>query len=220
MRRLYVFRPEPAAHRTVDRASQLGLEAIAIPLFELEPVEWAAPDPRKFDAILLTSANAVNMGGGQIENLRALPVHAVGEATALAAEVAGLGVASVGGGGVDELLESIEPDARLLHLCGEDRRAPDLPKHQISCVTVYRARAIERPESLEGLRDQVAAIHSPRAAKRLAELVPEQDRATIRVAAISRAAGEAAGRGWADVAIATAPTDSELLALAVRLCET
>ena len=220
MRRLVVLRPEPAANRTVERARELGLEAIAIPLFELEAVEWSAPDPAQFDGLLLTSANAVNMGGRQLERVRGLPVHAVGEATALAAEVAGLGVASIGKGGVEELLGSLRPGSRLLHLCGEDRRAPQLPRQQISCVAVYRARAMDLPDSLPDLRGQVAAVHSPRAARRLAEIVPDEDRADVRLAAISKAAADAAGPGWAEVRIATAPTDSALLALAVRLCET
>src|SRR5689334_5285472 len=107
MRRLFVLRPEPAAHRTVERARSLGMDVTAIPLFELEAVEWSPPDPTQFDGILLTSANAVNMGGGQLERLRRLPVHAVGDATAVAAEVAGFGVASIGRGGVRDLLESI-----------------------------------------------------------------------------------------------------------------
>jgi uroporphyrinogen-III synthase len=118
MRRLFVLRPEPAAHRTVERALELGLEATSIPLFELEMVDWSPPDPGQFDAILLTSANAVNMGGPQLEQLRTLPVHAVGDATAVAAEVAGFGVANIGTGGVEDLLDSIGPGARLLHLCG------------------------------------------------------------------------------------------------------
>lgn len=220
MRQLFVLRPEPAAHRTVEHAVELGLEAIAIPLFELEAVDWSAPDPEQFDGLLLTSANAVNMGGRQLERFRALPVHAVGQTTALAAEVAGLGVASVGKSGIDELLGTIGPGKRLLHLCGEDRRPSDRPKQHVSCVAVYRARAVDEPKSLEGLRDQVAAIHSPRAGKRLSELVGEEDRATIRVAAISKAAADAVGAGWAAVDVATVPTDSALLALALRLCET
>ena len=220
MRRLFVFRPEPAAHRTVERAHELGLEAIAIPLFELEALDWREPDPAQFDGTLLTSANAVNMGGPRLEHLRTLPVHAVGEATALAAEVAGFGVASIGRGGVEDLLESVEADAMLIHLCGEDRRAPDWPKQQISCVTVYRARTVDAPQGIERLPGQVAAIHSPRAAKRLAELVRPEDREEVRIAAISRAAAEAAGTGWADVRIAIAPSDSALLVLARSLCET
>ncbi|HJR82643.1 MAG TPA: uroporphyrinogen-III synthase [Sphingomicrobium sp.] len=220
MRRLFVFRPEPAAHRTVERARELGLEATAIPLFELEALDWPEPDPTQFDGILLTSANAVNMGGPQLEHLRGLPVHAVGEATALAAEVAGFGIASIGQGGVEDLLESVEADARLIHLCGEDRRAPDRPKQQISCVTVYRARTVDAPGGIERLRGQVAAVHSPRAGKRLVELVPPEDRREITIAAISKAAAEAAGTGWADVRVATVPTDSALLVLARSLCET
>lgn len=220
MRRLFVLRPEPAAHRTVERAQALGLEAISVPLFQLEAIEWPLPDPAQFDGILLTSANAVNMGGRQLERLRRLPVHAVGEATAVAAEVAGFGLASVGKGGVEDLLESIEPDARLIHLCGEDRRPPEQPRQAISCVTVYRARVVDEPANLQTLLGQVAMIHSPRAAKRLAELLPEGARKSVRIAAISKAAADAAGSGWADVQIANAPTDSALLALARGLCET
>ena len=220
MRRLFVFRPEPAAHRTVERAQALGLEVIAIPLFELEAVGWSAPDPSQFDGILLTSANAVNMGGGQLERLRRLPVHAVGEATAVAAEVAGLGVASVGKGGIEDLLKSIEPGARLIHLCGEDRKAPDRPQQAISCVSVYRARAVDDPHGLGALRGQVAMVHSPRAGKRLADLVSGEDRSSVRIAAISKAAADAAGPGWADVQVAVSPSDSALLALARSLCET
>ena len=220
MRRLFVLRPEPAAHRTVERARALGLDVTSVPLFELEAIQWSLPDPAQFDGILLTSANAVNMGGGQLERLRGLPVHAVGEATAVAAEVAGFGVASVGRRGVEDLLKSIEPSARLIHLCGEDRRPPEQPRQAIRCVTVYRARVLDEPANLQSLHGQVAMIHSPRAGRRLAELVPEEDRKSVRIAAISRAAADAAGSGWAAVQVANAPNDSALLALARGLCET
>ncbi len=73
MRRLFVFRPEPAASRTVDKAKALGLDVVSIPLFSLERVDWSAPDPDRFDAILLTSANAVNLAGEQLQKMRAAP---------------------------------------------------------------------------------------------------------------------------------------------------
>jgi uroporphyrinogen-III synthase len=44
------------------------------------------------------------------------------------------------------------------------------------------------------------------------------DRSTIIIAAISQAAAEAAGGGWAAVETAARPTDEALLALAERLC--
>ena len=47
MRRLLVLRPEPGASATVERARALGLDAVAMPLFEVEPVAWDAPDPAR-----------------------------------------------------------------------------------------------------------------------------------------------------------------------------
>src|SRR5687767_8581448 len=89
MRRLAILRPEPGASATVSRAAAIGLDAFAMPLFEIEPLAWEAPEPTAFDALLLTSANAVRCGGQALERLRGLPVHAVGEATAEAARRAG-----------------------------------------------------------------------------------------------------------------------------------
>jgi uroporphyrinogen-III synthase len=62
----------------------------------------------------------------------------------------------------------------------------------------------------------VALIHSPRAARRFAELVT--DRSSIAIAAISPAAAEGIGSGWKSVAIADQPSDEALLALAATLC--
>lgn len=218
MRRLFVFRPEPAASRTAARAKELGLDAVALPLFKLERIEWEAPDPSAFDAILLTSANAVTMAGDELQHLRSLPVHAVGDATAAAAEVAGFGMASTGRGGVDDLLADVPSSARLLHLCGEDRRPSTQPR-QISVIPVYRAATVETP-NLDAVENAVAVVHSPRAARRLGELLPKERRATVHVAAISASTAECAGAGWASVRIARSPTDEALLALAARLCET
>jgi len=215
MRRVLVLRPEPGASATVEKARRKGLDAIAIPLFEIEPVAWQAPDPGGFDALLLTSANAVRMGGDELMKLRGLPVHAVGEATAEAARGAGFDIAAVGDGGVDRLLDSLDPDLRLLHLCGEDRRDPLKAPQSIAPVTVYRAMAIDRPD-MSGAIGAVALVHSPRAARRLAELV--DGRGSIAIAAISPAAAEAAGSGWQQVQSADAPNDEALLALAARLC--
>ena len=215
MRRLLVLRPQPGASATVDRARRLGLDAVAVPLFEVEPVDWQAPDPADVDALLLTSANALRHGGTQLERLLGLPVYAVGEATAQAAREAGFGIAATGAGGVDELLASIEPDLRLLHLCGVDRIAPAGAPQRITPFAVYRANAIAAPH-LADADGSVALVHSPRAGRRLAELV--RDRGNIALAALSAAAAEAAGTGWERVEAAPEPSDDALLALAARLC--
>jgi uroporphyrinogen-III synthase len=62
----------------------------------------------------------------------------------------------------------------------------------------------------------VALVHSPRAGARLAALAG--DKTAIAVAAISAAAAEAAGDGWAAKAVAAAPRDQALLELAAKLC--
>lgn len=215
MSRVLILRPEPGASATVEKARAMGLEAAAVPLFAVEPIAWDAPDAARFDALLLTSANAMRMAGERLQSLRGLPVHAVGEATAEAARGAGFDVASSGDDGVDRLLDSLEPELKLLHLCGEDRREPRAARQSITPVAVYRARAIDAPD-LAQIAGAVALIHSPRAGRRLAELV--SDRTSVAIAAISPAAAEAAGAGWKQVESAEAPTDEALLALAARLC--
>jgi uroporphyrinogen-III synthase len=216
MRRVLVLRPEPGASATVERAREQGLDAVAVPLFEVEPVEWEVPEAGSFDGLLLTSANAVRFGGDALESLRALKAYTVGSATAEAAREAGFDIAAAGDAGVDRLLGSIEPDLRLLHLCGADRRDPTDAAQEISSVTVYRARPVETPD-LSNVAGCIALIHSPRAGRRFAELVGEPDR--ISVAAISQASAEAVGRGWRTVAVADQPSDDALLALGARLCD-
>lgn len=217
MRRLLVLRPEPGASATVERARQRGLEAIAVPLFEIEALPWDTPDIARFDGLLLTSANAVRFAGEGLDRLRGLPVFAVGGATAESASGAGFDVSAAGEAGVDRLLASIDPKLILLHLCGEDRRESSEHRQRITPLPVYRAKPLEKPD-LTGARGSVALIHSPRAARRFAELV--QDRRSTIVAAISAAAAEAAGDGWEKIEAAVEPNDEALLALASRLCNT
>ena len=214
MRRVLVLRPEPGATATVQRARERGLGAVAMPLFEVEPVSWIVPGATDFDGLLLTSANAVRAGGEQLARLRGLPVHAVGEATAEAARNAGFSIASTGEADAGRLLQSIDPGLKLLHLCGEDRKEP-AASQKITRIPVYRSRASGNVD-LGRARDAVVLVHSPRAGMRFAELL--QDRSSISIAAISPAAAEAVGDGWAIVESANAPTDDALLALAARLC--
>lgn len=212
-----VLRPEPGASATAERARALGLAAIAIPLFEVEPVTWQAPEPLNFDGLLLTSANAIRHGGEELNHVKALRVYAVGAATAQAARSEGFDVAATGDSDLAYFLAAIDPGLRLLHLAGEHRTATAQPRQQITTLTVYRSQAVE-DAALRPAR--VALIHSPRAGRRFAELAMAQDldNSAIAIAAISANAAAAVGAGWASVAIAPAPTDEALLALAARLC--
>jgi uroporphyrinogen-III synthase len=216
MRQIVILRPEPGASATFERASAQGLDAIKLPLFEIEPIAWTPPDTSDFDGLLVTSANAIRAAGDGLEQLKMLPVYAVGPTSAAVATEAGLQVARVGAARVRGLLQRIDPDLRLLHLAGEDRIDPRRAWQQITVLPVYRARAVEEVDGA-AIDGKVALVQSPRAGARLGEVA--RDRSTIAVAAISPAAAEACGEGWERVSSVRRPSDLALLALAARLCE-
>jgi uroporphyrinogen-III synthase len=215
MRRVLVLRPEPGASATVERARACGLKAIAKPLFEVEPIAWDVPEAASFDALLLTSANALRHGGEGLHALRGLPVYAVGDATAEAAREAGFDIKGTGDAGVERLLGSLELDLKLLHLAGEDRTISQGVRQEVTAIAVYRARE-KPPPDFGALEEIVALIHSPRSGRRFAALV--EQRSGIAIAAISPAAADAVGGGWESVDAADVPNDDALLALAARLC--
>ncbi len=219
---LIVLRPEPGASVTAHEARALGLDAHRCPLFAIEPLAWTPPPSGSFDALILTSANAVRHAGGGLARYAGLPVHAVGEATAEAARGAGLDVASAYAGGAQAMVDAlpIEPARRLLWLCGEDRTAIDPGALDIAAVAVYAARPIDPPASFGALTaaPSVVLVHSVRAGQRLAALVAE--RARIAIAAISPKAAQACGAGWREVAHADRPSGYAVLELAGRMCQT
>ena len=220
MRPLVILRPEPGASATAKAAEELGLQPLVMPLFRVEPVSWQAPDPEEFDALLLTSANAIRHGGPGLEGLRNLAAYCVGERTASAAREAGIRVASVGKEGVDALLESLPQDLKLLHLTGAHWREPTTARQPIQHVPVYESVELPRPERFAEAEGAVAALHSARAASLFARHVAAAgvDFDTIAIAAISPVAAEAAGGGWEAVEAASEPSDAALLAIAARLC--
>lgn len=222
MRRVLVLRPQPGADATAARAAALGLAATVAPLFTTIALPWAAPSPDAYDALMLTSANAVRLGGAQLASYRALPVFAVGEATAAAARAAGFANVRAGDTDIVALLALVAAAGvtRLLHLTGREHRDVGHPALTIHRVPVYAAdaeAALPDPARAALAEGAVAMLHSPRAAACFAALV--DDRAPIRIAAISAAAARAAGDGWAAVAVADKPNDDALLAAAARLCD-
>jgi uroporphyrinogen-III synthase len=221
MRPLVIVRPEPGASATARAARQFGLDPRVLPLFVVRPLEWRSPDPADFDALLFTSANAIRHGGPELEGLRGLPAHCVGEATAQATREHGFEIANVGSGRVDSLLHSLPGELRLLHLCGFHRREPATPAQTIRAVPVYSSDEIPTPNGFRAVERSVVALHSPRAAARLGRLADELGlaRGEIALAAISPETAEAAGTGWEALLSAQEPTDTALLAIAAELCK-
>lgn len=213
--KVLILRPEPGAGETAARARALGLEPIVAPLFTIRARAWTPPDPSRFDAVLLTSANAPRHGGDGMTPFLALPCYAVGERTAREARAAGFADVRTGSSDAAALLVLAERDGAqsLLHLCGQDHVDLD----RVMSVPVYAADSSGAlpPDPERAL----ALLHSPRAAARFAVLAGAR-RGAIRIAAISAETAAAAGAGWRAVAIAPTPRDQALLELAAKLCQT
>jgi uroporphyrinogen-III synthase len=216
-----VLRPEPGAGRTVAALAARGVAALACPLFEVRACAWEMPDLSRFDAVVLTSANAVRHGGDGLATLRGMPVYAVGGATAAAATAAGLSVVDVGDDDAIALVNRLAAAGvgRVLHLAGRDHRTVSHPAANIEHCIIYEAVETHVPQHFRQLlaENPVILLHSPRAAARLADLVPK-GRDALSLIAISDNCAAAAGTGWQDVAIAAKKRDDAMIDLADSLC--
>jgi uroporphyrinogen-III synthase len=198
----------------------MGLEPVLAPLFTVRPVAWDAPDPAKFDAILLTSANAAREARIGLAAYLDLPCHTVGEATAAAASEAGF--ADIRTGASDGAAAVAAMSGRVLHLCGREHLPLTHERVSVERRIVYAADAVASlPAAAKGAvaAGAIALLHSPRAATTFASFLPEDTRTRVTAAAISEAAAAALGPGWRRVAVAARPRDEALLELAAELCQ-
>lgn len=222
-RPLLILRPEPDAQSTARRAEELGLEAMVHPLFSVEPVPWNPPPADAFDALMLTSANALRHGGPALAAYAALRTYSVGERTAQAARKAGFADVHVTGPDGASVIAALERHGHrhVLHLAGEAVRAHPPGDLSISRLTVYRTVEAGSAMTLAPLlaRAPIALLHSPRAAERLASLVPLHQRGAVSLVAISPAALASAGGGWSGAHSTETPSDSAMLAIAARMCQ-
>ena len=224
--KLLIIRPHPGNDASAKRAREAGFDVIQFPFFEVRSRAWQAPDPSGYDALLITSANAIRHAGPQLGALRHLPVHAVGVRSGEEARQAGLSVQSEGTGDAAQALQAAADAGhrRLLWLAGEDHQQLAPPSDMIVDQRVVYASVPVEPDSAmaEAVRSSdVIALHSARAARRLAALVDQWQyrRAEIAIACFSEAIADTAGSGWRAVAIADRPVDSALLS-AVRCLAT
>ena len=148
--RFLVTRPEPDNARTAAELRARGHEAMLAPLLRVEPVPDADLGGGPWAAILITSANGARAIAAHKKRgeLAALPVLAVGQATATTARNTGFSdVTSADGDGGDlaKLVAARFAGATkpLLYLSGEDR-ARDLGAElaasglKVTTVVVYR----------------------------------------------------------------------------------
>ena len=230
--RVLVTRPEPDAARTAARLKELGHEAVIEPLLAIEPVAIETIPPGPFAVLAATSANAMRVAGGMaaLDFLRALPLHAVGSHSAIAAREAGFKIVIDADGDVAALAHNlsrhVKPPARVLHLAGEERAqelGPLLAAHgiEVEVLALYRMRSADRLGAAAALivAGQVDAVlhFSPRSAATFVALVERQGLAdaarALRHLCLSRAVAAPLAAIGAKTEVAAAPNEAALFAL-------
>ena len=233
--RLLVTRSRPDAARTAVALRAHGHEPIVAPLFELEILAELEADDGSWDAILLTSVNALwavsQLAYGT--TARAIvPVFAVGERTAQAAREQGFTDVTSAAGDVDDLADLVAarltPPTRLLYLAGEER-AGDLASalrtkgFAVDTVQVYRivAAGMLPPEAAAALTGEIDGVlhYSRRSAEaflmaaRNSGLLEAALRKPVHYCLSPRVAEPLRAAGAADVRAAERPNEASLLAL-------
>ena len=126
-----VTRPYPDNEATAAKLRARGLEVLLAPMLRFEPIAFHDDPDARYDAVVVTSSNALRALAPQFAETRLLhlPLFAVGEQTAATARAMGFGqVVSANGDALalqDRLIESVrakqlKKTSRLLYLAGAD----------------------------------------------------------------------------------------------------
>jgi uroporphyrinogen-III synthase len=232
--RLLVTRPEPDARREAAILAGRGHEPVLAPLLAIEFCRDVPLQLEGAQALLVTSRNALRALATHPELGRALklPLFAVGDATARAAEELGFAKVATGpgtGAALAELIASeLEPErGPLVHLAGETPAFDLQAALERQGFTVYRPvlyRAVPAPEfpaeALELLKagelDGVILM-SPRTAKTFAALLARHGLVTqgtrLICYCLSEAVAEAVAPLGLRVRVAARPREEDVLAL-------
>jgi uroporphyrinogen-III synthase len=230
---ILVTRPEPDAAETAARLQALGIEAVTAPLLELSAVEAELPAADGFDAVVLTSINAVRAlaGRGQLGPWLGLPAHCVGKRTAELAREAGFAkVASVDGGmeNLALLLRRNCSGQRIFYPSGRQvsgdlagAAAPDVHVERVAVYEMMGAKSLPPKVEIGLVNSEIGAalLYSRRSAEvflGLAGGLPAEARGQIALLCLSeKVALPAREAGFSAVAVAGAPNEEAMLALAV-----
>lgn len=232
--RLLVTRPLDDGLELAERLAGLGHEALVEPLLSIAPDLAAALPLAGATALLFTSANGVRAFALRSQD-RALPVFAVGAATARAAREVGFGDVACADGDAAALEALVvarrtPADGPLLHVAGKVV-AGDLSGRlaargfEVRTAALYAAEPALRLS--DAARDALAQgevdgvlVFSPRSATILVGLVEAAGlraaAARVELHALSEAvAAAASGLPWRRVVVAAAPNEEALLAALV-----
>lgn len=224
-RAILITRPEPGAAETARAVAALGWDAVLAPALILTALPFKAPG--HCQAIIITSRAAA-----RALPLMALPVIAVGEATATEARGRGFANVHAAAGDAEALAAligaTLKPEAGTLCLAVGEGYALDLAGalrakgFRVIRRVVYAARpSTELPqEACRAIREgriHAALFTSPRSARQAMRLLRDmgpQDAAQhiIAIALSPRIATALSALGWKEIRTARRPDHAALLA--------
>jgi uroporphyrinogen-III synthase len=189
--RVLVTRPELDARREADALIARGHEPVLAPLLEIEFLSGVPLDLEGAQAIIITSRNALRALADhpQRDEVTALPLIAVGEATAWAGRQFGFREVTIGpgtGAGLPPIIRrEVDPEKGALVHIGAEKVAFDLKAaleedgYEVRRPVLYRSHAVETlPEpvvsELAGGTIKKILLLSPRTARIFAQLAQRQ----------------------------------------------
>ncbi len=222
-----VTRPEPGGAQTAARLRQLGFQPVVTPFLRVRPCRVPLPGAATVQAVVAASGNAVALP----PPFHAVPLLAVGNATAARARAAGFNTVQSGDGDADGLaalaIRTLSPaDGPLLLASGRGQgtglaRALRRAGFRVHRRAVYAAAAPRRfPEAAaravgDGLH--AALFFSAQTARAFARLLPHAlhprlcDTDAVAIGAAAAAALQ--HLPWRALRVAMRPTQDGVLAL-------
>lgn len=193
---ILVTRPTPDNVTTATTLRGKGFDVLLAPMLRFEPIAFEPDANARFDAVLVTSVNALRALAETSVRQRWLttPLYAVGERTAQAARDLGFAsvmAASGDGASLRDLViaqmraKALKKSARLLYLAAADRAVDlddELSPFGFEVVTVTTYRMIAMPE----LPEDVCAAFT---AGRIDAVLHYSGRSAHSFVAAARAAG-------------------------------
>lgn len=224
--KLILLRPSQGAQQSAIIARQMGFDPIIAPASQIAPLPWDAPPAQNFDAIMITSANALRMAHLSkpeiIAQYKHLPLFAVGKATAKLAQDMGFTIAAMGQGGAKALWPHIISHGakNILRLVGRDYVAVDNDVN-ICTIMVYEARALPINDTLKSLimsatGPHIFAFHSAKAVHIFDTYLAQMqniifDKSAHYAVALAPTIAHEISPDWRDTIISPSASDADMM---------
>jgi uroporphyrinogen-III synthase len=196
-KKIWITRAQPGADATAERVRGLGHDALVAPLLAVHELENVEIDLAGVAALAFTSANGVRAFADK-SAVRDLRVFCVGGATAQAARQAGFRAVLSTDGDVEALAQGIAARRGELKGCVLHAGAVELAGDLVGALerqaiegrrlTLYETRpvAIAEAELKMLLKADAVLLHSPRAARALAQVLRGHPAPTMRALGLSK----------------------------------